>query len=186
MKPAEKKEQFIILRAAGKSYAAISKELEISKSTCTKWERELEDNIAELKAESLEQLYNSYYMTKEARIEKLGQTLQGINDALDGADLAELPPEKLLDFKLKYTQALKDEYIGTGRAYKLPADADQLKAKDLVAAFADLLNRVRAEEVTEAQASRESTLLANLLKAYDAVELQTKIDALEAIIGGRA
>ena len=48
-------------------------------------------------------------MTKEARIKKLGDTLEGINTALDGADLSTIPPEKLLDFKLKYTEALKEE-----------------------------------------------------------------------------
>lgn len=49
---------------------------------------------------------------------------------------------------------------------------EQLNAKNFVAAFAD-------------QANRESTLLANSFKAYDAVELQIKIDALKAIIGGK-
>ena len=185
MKPQEQKNRFIILRAEGKSFNAIAEELNISKSTCSKWETQLTEAIADKKADNLEQLYNSYYMTKEARIEKLGTTLKGITDALDGANLAELPADKLLDFKLKYTQTLKEEYIGTGKSYKLPADADKLTAKDLVAAFADLLNRIRAGEVTNTQASKESKLLTNLLKAYDAVELQRKIDALEAIIGGR-
>lgn len=186
MKPQEQKDRFIILRAEGKSFNAIAKELNISKSTCSKWEAQLAEAIADKKAESLEHLYNSYYMTKEARIEKLGTTLKGITDALDRVNLEAVPAEKLLDFKLKYTQALKEEYIGTGKSYKLPVDADKLTAKDLVAAFADLLNRVRAGEVTDSQASKESALLTNLLRAYDAVELQSKIDALEAIIGGRA
>jgi len=54
----------------------------------------------------------------------------------------------------------------------------------LVEDIADLLNRVRTGKVTEAQASKKTTLLSNLLKAYDTVQLQSKIDALEAIIGG--
>ena len=41
MKDEATKRAFIRLRAEGKSYAAIAAELNISKSTCTAWEREL-------------------------------------------------------------------------------------------------------------------------------------------------
>lgn len=179
MKPAEYKAQFIQLRAQGNSYAAIQKELGIAKETCSKWEKELNAQIAELKAEQLNELYDSYHMTKEARIKKLGDTLANIDDALEGADLSGLSLEKLLDYKLKYTEALKAEYIPTGKGQQLPKD---FKASDILAAVGDLLNRVRSGEVTTEQASRESAVLGNLLKAYDAVELKAKLDALEATI----
>jgi hypothetical protein len=45
---------------------------------------------------------------------------------------------------------------------------------------------VRAGEVDTVQANRESMIISNLLKAYEQTELQAKIDALEAIVGGRA
>ena len=45
--------------------------------------------------------------------------------------------------------------------------------------------RIREGDITTAQAQKEGQLLSNLLKAYDAVELQAKLDALEAVIGGR-
>lgn len=183
MKPQETKTEFIRLRAEGRSYSYIADTLHISKSTCSSWEAELKDAIAELKQEQLNELYNSYAMTKEARIKKLGDTLDSINSALDGADLSEIPPEKLLDFKLKYTEALKGEYTGSGKPYQFK---DNVEAKDIVVALGDLLNRVRSGEVTAEQASRESTVIANLLKAYDIVEVKAKLDALEAIIGGRA
>ena len=70
MKPVDVQTEFIRLRAEGKSYAAISKELGISKDTCSKWENALKDKISSLKAEQLSELYDSYYMTKEARIKK--------------------------------------------------------------------------------------------------------------------
>ena len=57
MKPQEAKERYILLRAEGKSYDAIAQELHISKSTCSAWEKELEQAIADRKAEQLEQLY---------------------------------------------------------------------------------------------------------------------------------
>ena len=66
MKPQEQKTEFIRLRAEGKSYAVIADTLHISKSTCTAWERELKDAIADLKQEQLNDLFNAYYMTKEA------------------------------------------------------------------------------------------------------------------------
>lgn len=183
MKPQETKTEFIRLRAEGRSYSYIADKLHISKSTCSSWEQELKGAIAELRQEQLSELYSSYAMTKEARIKKLGDTLESINTALDGADLSEIPPEKLLDFKLKYTEALKGEYTGSGTPYQF---TDRLDPKEIVVALGDLLNRIRAGEVTTEQASKESTVIANLLKAYDTVEVKAKLDALEAIVGGRA
>ena len=182
MKPAELKKEYIRLRAEGKSYSFICEQLHISKSTCTKWERALAAEIDELKRAELAELCESYSMTKEARIRRLGDTLEKINAALEQADFTAVDPAKLLDFKLKYTEALKGEYIGTEPALEL----DSVDAKGIVAALADLLNRVRAGDITTEQAQKESGILAQLLKAYDTVEVKAKLDELEAIIGGRA
>ena len=181
MKPQEAKNQYILLRAEGKSYDAIAHELHISKSTCSKWEQELGREIALQKAEQLKSLYESYYMTREARIKKLGGTLENIEDALGAADLTQMQPRELLDYKLKYTAALKEEYIATGAA-PMPAD---LQPAALLEALADLLNRARAGEITTEQASRESMIISNILKAYEQTELKAKLDTLEAAIGGR-
>lgn len=182
MKPLEQRDRFIVMRAEGKSYTAIAKELGISKSTCTDWEHKLQEQIAEKKQEQLEQLYSSYYMTREARIKKLGDALGVIDGALSNADFSQMPPDKLLDYKLKYTQALKEEYIATGRAKSLP---EEISPAALMDALKDLLKRVRAGEIDTTQANRESMIISNLLKAYEQTELQSKIDALEAIVGGR-
>lgn len=181
MKPAELKKEYIRLRAEGKSYSSIAEQLHISKATCTKWERELSEQIDELKRAELAELCESYSMSKEARIKRLGDTLEKINEALEKTDFSTVDPAKLLDFKLKYTEALKGEYIGTKPALEL----DNIDAKDIVAALGDLLNRVRAGEVTTEQAQKESLILSQLLKAYDTVEVKAKLDELEAIIGGR-
>lgn len=182
MKPIDTKNEFVRLRAEGRSYSYIANELHISKSTCSSWEAELREAISELKQEKLNELYTAYGMTKEARIKKLGDTLEGINSALDEVDLSTIPPEKLLDFKLKYTEAMKAEYTGGGTPFTF---GEKLDPKDIVTALGDLLNRVRAGEVSAEQANRESTVIANLLKAYETVEVKVKLDALEAIIGGR-
>ena len=183
MPPAEMKQEYIRLRAEGRSYDYIAGELHISKSTCSSWEQELGAEIAQLKKEELNTLYESYGMTKEARIRKLGDTLEKLEDALANADLSEVAPEKLLDYKLKYTEALQKEYISTKPAVKV--GKDRLEAKDIVLALGDLLDRVRAGEVTTEQANRESLILSNLLKAYEATELKAKIDELEAVLGGK-
>lgn len=182
MKPQEQKQEYIRLRAEGKSYSFIADKLHISKSTCSNWEKELGADIAQLKQEELNSLYDSYHMKKEARIRQLGDTLDRVEDALAKTDLTEVAPEKLLDFKLKYTEALQKEYVGTDPAFKL---GDSLDPRDIVKALGDLLDRVRAGEVTTEQANRESLILSNLLRAYGTVEVKAKLDALEAIVGSR-
>ena len=181
MKTQELKQKFIELRADGYSYSSIQEELGIAKGTCSKWGRELADEIATLKRESLTALYDSYHMTKEARIRKLGDTLSNIDTALAKADLSEMPADKLLNYKLKYEEALRKEYTPAGK----PIDKD-INQHTILTAMGDLLDRVRAGEVTPWQATIESTVLANLLKAYDTVEVKAKLEELEAIVGSNA
>ena len=178
----ETKAQFIQLRAEGYSYDKIADKLSISKSTCTAWERQFKEEIETMKHEQLKELYEMYFMTKEARIKKLGGTLSQIEDALDDADLTEIPPEKLLDYKLKYIDALKEEYTGSTVAYDLNQDAD---SRDIMKATGDLINRIRRGEISKEQARTESIVLANILRAYNTVEVEEKLEALENIVGGR-
>lgn len=182
MRPIDEKKEYINLRAQGKSYQYICDTLHVSKGTCSAWEKELKEQIDELKKAQLAELAETYGMAKEARIKRLGDTLNKINDALSKIPFDAIDPSKLLDFKLKYAQALKEEYTGTGHAFKLD---EKLDAKQIITALADLLNRIQAGEITTEQAAKESTVFSNLLKAYENAELKTKLEALEDIIGGR-
>jgi hypothetical protein len=182
MKPLETKNQFISLRAEGRSYAYIGEALNISKATCTSWERELEREIAQLKAAQLQELYDSYHMTREGRIKKLGETLNQIEEALDTSSLEGLSPERLLDYKLKYTEALKAEYIDLDTV----DPTTTTEPHNIMDALGDLLSRIKQGRVTNEQANRESAVLATILKAYEAAKLKEKIEILEAIIGGRS
>lgn len=182
MKPQDQKDRFVVMRAEGKSYSTIAAELGISKSTCTEWERKLKDQIAERKAGQLEELYDAYYMTRAARIRKLGSVLEDIDGAIATADFTQMPLDKLLDHKLKFTEALKEEYIATGTGKDLP---EEITPSTLMEMLQDLLERVRAGEVDTAQANRESMILSNILKAYEQTELRAKLDALEAVLQGR-
>jgi transcriptional regulator with XRE-family HTH domain len=161
MKPTEKKLEFIRLRAEGKSYRAIETEIGVSRSTCSEWERELSADIARLRHESLEELYSAYGMAREARIRRLGDTLQRIDEALEAVDFSQLPPERLLDLKLKYTAALKDEYTPT--AY---ADASGA-AEDTLNAIQDLYRRTASGETTTEQAKTELNILDHMVDGYN-------------------
>ena len=97
MAPLEAKTEFIRMRAEGKSYRKIAEALHISRSTCGEWEQEFKEDIARMKQDQLNDLYEAYYMTKQARIEKLGHALQRINTALDGADFRALPEWRTIE-----------------------------------------------------------------------------------------
>lgn len=112
MKDNKTKLDFIRLRAEGKSYRAIAEELGIAKATCSDWEHSLADQIEEAKRERLEELYTSYSMTKEAHIEELGNILKRIDEARENTvkPLEELPEDRLLELRLKYSRELQAEY----------------------------------------------------------------------------
>lgn len=174
MKPREQKTEFIRLRAEGRSYSTIAGELHISKSTCTAWERELAGEIAELKQEQLEDLYNAYYMTKEARIKTLGETLEKINAAIEEADLRDIPPERLLDLKLKYAAALKEEYIS-------PAPftfVGEIAPKNIMAIMGDLINRISAGDIQPDRAGKVSAAMIKILQIYSKAEREASAEEL--------
>ena len=110
MKDRETQLAFIKARAEGKSYSIIAKELGIAKATCTSWEQNLRGEIEAMKSAQLEELYTAYGMKREARIKTLGETLQRIDKAIEGKPLDELPADKLLELKLKYSKELRAEY----------------------------------------------------------------------------
>lgn len=181
MKPTASKMEFIKLRAGGCSLRSISETLHMSKTTCLKWDKKFKDEIARYKADELNDLYQAYQMTRAAKIKQIGNILHKLDAALEEADLTTLPPEKLLDYKLKYMAALGREYIGTASTSRSTSTED-MDAKGIVAAYAELLERVRIGDVPEEQADRESAVLASLLKAYDTAEVKARLDELEVIV----
>lgn len=180
--PLELKTKFIELRAQGYSYRAIAKELKLSVNTLRAWERELAAEISELKAEELDELFTKYAMAKEARIKGLGEILERINAELGRRDLSELSTDKLLDFKMKYAQELKEEYTELPAGYE---DNTKVTGEQILGLMVNLLGRLRSGEITREQAQREGFILSGLLKAYEATKLEHKVDALEAVIKGR-
>ena len=107
----ETKEKFIELRAKGWSFDKIAKELGKAKQTLIDWSKELQNEIANLRAIELEALYESYYLLKENRLQTLGVMLTKIKKEVEQRDLSEVPTDKLLDLLLKYNLQTKEEII---------------------------------------------------------------------------
>lgn len=109
-KSAETRLQFVELRAEGLSFAKIAERLHVAKSTLQEWDRELAADIAERRDEREEEIYHLYGLSREARLRRMGETLNRINSALDEKDLSEMSADRLLAMKLQYEKALKEDY----------------------------------------------------------------------------
>ena len=164
MKDTEKKLEYVRLRASGKSYSFIAKELGISKSTCSSWEKELKTDIETLRQDSLQELYTSYNMTREARITKLGKALESIDEALAQKDLAELPADKLLELKLKYERERKTEYT------EPLADAGADTVKGLLEQYNKLYTASQSGQYSPAQIKAQLSILEAKRTAINAQE----------------
>lgn len=175
----DKQTEFIKLRARGLSLRQCGQELGTNKDTCNKWDRELKAQIAKHKRERLQDVYTEYGMYKEARIKALGTALNNISDELSSRDLSDVSTDKLLDYKLKYTTALSEEYVPIAPQ----TDEGQiLDAKTIINRLDDLYKRVRDGETTKEQAQTELVVLSGMLRAYDTTELEEKMDKLRRAI----
>ena len=175
----DRQAEFIVLRAKGLSLRQCAQELGTNKDLCNKWDRELKAQIAEHKAERLRDLYSDYGMYREARITALGTALNNIDTELSSRDLSDVSTDKLLDYKLKYTQALAEEYIPLSNQTD---EGQELDARAIVNRLDDLYKRVRAGETTKDQAQTELVVLAGMLRAYDTTEIEEKMERLRRAI----
>jgi hypothetical protein len=174
----EKENKFIELRSKGYTYSQIAQKLKLSKSIIADWNKKFAREIAKLKKVQLEELYNKYFMLKESRIEQLGETLKKINLELNNRDFSDLSTDKLLDFKMKYIASLKDEYID-----QHDTEIDSLSnGKQILQEMFYVLIRLRNGEILKDQASREISIMVNILKTFEVSELEEKIKLIESAI----
>ncbi len=101
--------RFIELRAKGYSFDRIAGELSLAKKTLVTWSKEYDAEIQAAKALELEALLEKHYLLKEQQIEQFAKLLNAIDETLAGRDLSDVSTEKLLELRLKYQGALKDE-----------------------------------------------------------------------------
>ena len=179
MKSAAKRIEFIHLKAEGRSNAQIARALHISESTASRYTHLLEDQIAQYKANQLQELYDAFHMTREARIKKLGGILARIDDALEKMELNLVLPEKLLDLRLKYMASLKNEYIPLHR----PKQMVQMNtAAGILQEIGRLLIRVQAGDIDQDQAALEMKVLEIMLKGIELVELEDRVSEIEKAV----
>jgi transcriptional regulator with XRE-family HTH domain len=175
----DKQAMFVELRASGQSLRAIANTLHTSKSTLSMWETELRAKIARYKAERLQDVYSQYGLVKEARIKALGTALQNIDGELGKRDLSDVPTDKLLDYKLRYTSALTEEYIALDTRDNTEQELD---TTEIMRRLDDLYQRVRNGETTKEQASSELVVLSGLMRAYETTELEERVNKLQKAI----
>ena len=112
MKDQETKEKFIQLRAEGRSFDSIAKELNTSKPTLIKWSRELEREINNAKYFVAQNIMQQFKITKQEHLKYLTKELEKIYEALGQKDYKELPVKDLILLKEKFEEDLKKELSG--------------------------------------------------------------------------
>jgi len=111
MKSNEIKDKFIELRAQGNSYDNIAKKLNVSKQTLINWSKEFHIEILNLRAISLEALQEKYFLTKEKKIEFVGDIIRKLKAEADKRDLTKLTDRELFELILKYSEKLDKELL---------------------------------------------------------------------------
>jgi transposase-like protein len=187
----EVKTQFIEMRAKGHSIRSIARQFNLSPTTLVNWQSEFDAEIARLKSIELECLYEQYHLLKEHRVTALGEQLNTIKTALTGRNLSDVATEKLLDLQLRYMDEIRKELVDL----KVISDSDiknlknkygtKLDSSQILIELFHAFLRFKLGLVDTNQASREMSLLKEMLKAEDQVELQAKLDRLEGLLAGR-
>jgi hypothetical protein len=168
MKGTDTKQKFIELRADGKSLRKCASQLHMSKTTCSEWDKELAVQIASRKNERLEELYKEYGMVKEARIKRLGEILQSlddeINDRIANDKWWSLSFRDLLALRREYQKDLNAEYTPVAT----PADATEANA--VRASFMAFMVRVQSGEVTPKEMKVQAEAFAAMMVADKATQ----------------
>lgn len=102
--------------------------------------------------------------------------LAKINHAIAKADLSKVPAEKLLALRLQYIEALKSEAPPKRAAMKGGS------VEEVLQAYTELINEVRAGRITGEQAAKENAILAGMIKAIETNQLKARIEEIEKIL----
>jgi len=105
----EKRGQFVGLRGKGMSYAKISEEIGVSKTSLIHWSKELKLEISNEQAMELERLREKYLLGREYRIRVNGTQLSQITEELLRRKLNEVPTEKLFDMQRKLIKEVQND-----------------------------------------------------------------------------
>ena len=89
-------QQFIQLRAQGKSFAKIAAELSVAKNTLIPWSRAHQFEIQNLKAIEMESLATRWLASTSERVNTLGEQLRRVETELATRDLTVLTTPQLM------------------------------------------------------------------------------------------
>lgn len=187
----EQKAKFIELRAKGLSLRGCAKQLHISTTTACSWQRELEAEIARLKAVELEGLYARYELLKENRVRLLGELISAVRKELSSRKLSDVPTSKLLEILPRFVSQASEEctelkLLSTGDIKRLENKVGTIMDSEMILQeMGRILLRYRGGLIEEKGATQELELLQAMLKAEEQTKLQEKIDRLTSLIGGK-
>jgi hypothetical protein len=212
MKDIKTKHRFVELRAQDKSLRTAADELGIGLQTAVRWERELKEQIEDLKIMELDALLERHRLTLQAQIERYGVELTRLNEEIEKRDLAEVPTPKLYDIMIKlharvdaarpaFTMRDNDqiadqkalrELVASRRARKaseVNARAGRqdngngtVRADDLVTLQLTTLQRLRAGEIDGRTAANEVAMVNSIYKGIELADLQTRLERLETVL----
>jgi len=103
------KNRFIELRGNGLSFDKIVEEIGVSKGTLLKWEKELKQEISEVRFIELEAMIQKYGVLRTERVKSYGEMLEKYRKELSIRDLSDVSTNKLLDMALIVEDRLREE-----------------------------------------------------------------------------
>ena len=130
MKDTDKQKKFIELRGKNWSFQRISKEIDVSKTTLIKWNKEFTYEIANINQMELEALYEEHKMNREQQLEYLGKLQKKLIKELEKRDLTDVKTDKLLDMLLKTNEKLENLEVVFTAHVKTEDEIDFNKQKD--------------------------------------------------------
>ena len=212
MKDIETKHRFVELRAQGKSLGTVADELTVGLQTVVRWERELKEQIENLKAMELDALLERHQLTVQAQIERFGFELKRVTEELQKRDLAGVPTPKLYDIMIKLHARVDgarpaltvrdDDEIADQKALRglvasrrtrkvseTTAHTRQhdngdgiVRVDDLVTLQLSTMQRFRAGEIDEHAAMTEIALVNSLLKGIELTSVQEELQHIKDLL----
>ena len=95
MHDAEIQQQFVTLRAQGRSFTRIATELNVARRTLVDWSRKFQFEIQNQRAIELEALREKFLAPREERLQHLGAQLAAVEAELKQRSIAELSTPRL-------------------------------------------------------------------------------------------
>ncbi len=106
MYPEEIKMKFLELRIQNLSLDKISKEINVSKQTLIKWNREFSSEITEWKETILEQKLEQYGLSISGQLDLINERLNTIQKELDKNETLDLDPKELMQMEIQYMRQI--------------------------------------------------------------------------------